>query len=166
MAAKKVKVIDLHEQYKKLNKVSKGISSFGSIVGITAALIVIAIGVLAMLEVIPSLTFTVRSYRCVFLDYNEEIIADKTFKRGEKFEIDVNLDDYKERPESEDGTTYTFIGWDTNQDNIPDVLPNKMYYSFTATPVYFEFNPHGVITDKTEDETPNEDPMEAHYENE
>ena len=135
---KKVKVIDIHEQYKKLNRFSVKLCRFGAVLGIVSASLVIIIGVLAMLEVIPSLTFTVRSYGCAFYDYNENVITEKYFKRGEEFELDVDLKDFTDKPDDEDGTTYTFLGWDTNGDNIPDVLPNKMYYSFNAKPVYFE----------------------------
>lgn len=151
MTEKKVKVIDIHEQYKKLNRFSYRLCRFGAVMGIVAASLVIIIGVLAMLEVIPSLTFTVRSYGCAFYDYNDNVITEKYFIRGEDFELDVNLDDYTSKPDAEDGTTYTFLGWDINGDKLPDILPNRMYYSFNATPVYFEFNPYGKLKDKEEE---------------
>ena len=69
------------------------------------------------------------------------VITEKYFTRGQDFELDVDLDEYTSKPDLEDGTTFTFLGWDTNGDNIPDILPKRMYYSFNAKPVYFEFNP-------------------------
>ena len=61
------------------------------------------------------------------------ILLQKTYKRGELLEIPEN-------PEHEiDGeNNYFFIGWDTNGNGFPDIVPTRAYYDFNAEAVYFK----------------------------
>ena len=77
------------------------------------------------------ITDTLREYTASFSSEGS-IISKKTYKRGELLEIPEN-------PEHEiDGeNNYFFIGWDTNGNGIPDVVPTRAYYDFNAEAVYF-----------------------------
>lgn len=73
-----------------------------------------------------------REYTARF--YNEDtLIEETTYKRGEELVAPAN-------PEHElDGEyNYFFIGWDTSGNGLPDVMPTRMYYSFTAKAVYMK----------------------------
>ena len=74
---------------------------------------------------------TLREYTASFSSEGS-IISKKTYKRGEPLEIPEN-------PEHEiDGeSNYFFIGWDTNGNGIPDIVPTRAYYDFNAEAVYF-----------------------------
>ena len=77
------------------------------------------------------ITDNLREYTASFSSEGS-IISKKTYKRGEQLEIPEN-------PEHEiDGeSNYFFIGWDTNGNGIPDIVPQRAYYSFDAEAVYF-----------------------------
>lgn len=159
---KKTKVIDVHQQYKKLNKVSKKIFGFGVSFGIISAITILTVSILSLIGIFPMPTDSVRTYGAEFVTYDDKVLFKKIFKRGEVLEYEeFDMD----RPDDEDGTTYTFIGWDITGDSIPDIIPSRMYYSFKAIPVYFEFNPHGVIKhDDEEEENDSEEPNELQEE--
>ena len=78
------------------------------------------------------ITDTLREYTATFSSEGT-ILHQKTYKRGELLEIPEN-------PEHEiDGeNNYFFIGWDTNGNGFPDVVPTRAYYDFNAEAVYFK----------------------------
>ena len=78
------------------------------------------------------ITDALREYTATFSSEGT-ILHQKTYKRGELLEIPEN-------PEHEiDGeNNYFFVGWDTNGNGFPDIVPTRAYYDFTAEAVYFK----------------------------
>ena len=73
-----------------------------------------------------------RKYTAKFI--NEGVlISEATYSRGEEIEKPENpIHDI-------DGeNNYFFIGWDTTGNGLPDVIQNRIYYSFTAEAVYLK----------------------------
>ena len=77
------------------------------------------------------ITDNLREYTASF-STEGSIISKKTYKRGELLEIPENP-----THEIDGESNYFFIGWDTNGNGIPDVVPTRAYYDFNAEAVYF-----------------------------
>ena len=73
----------------------------------------------------------VREYTASFSSEGT-LISKMTYKRGEELQIPENP-----THEIDGESNYFFIGWDTNGNGIPDVVPSRAYYSFDAEAVYF-----------------------------
>ena len=76
------------------------------------------------------ITNELRQYTAKFVNEGS-LISEATYARGEEIEKPEN-------PSHEiDGeNNYIFIGWDTTGNGLPDVVPTRIYYSFTANAVY------------------------------
>ena len=77
------------------------------------------------------ITDNLREYTASFSSEGS-IISKKTYKRGELLEIPENP-----THEVDGENNYFFIGWDTNGNGIPDIVPTRAYYDFDAEAVYF-----------------------------
>lgn len=77
------------------------------------------------------ITDELREYTASFSSEGS-VISKNVYKRGEEIVPPEN-------PEHAiDGeSNYFFIGWDTNGNGIPDMVPKRAYYSFDAQAVYF-----------------------------
>lgn len=115
-------------------KPSKFIGVLGSSLGLLGTLSVTTCLVLANNGVIDFSSENVRSYHGEFYD-DEVLLSEMTLKRGEK----IDVPEAPQKEGDEDGRFYTFIGWDTSGNGLPDVTPSRMYYNFTARAVYLDF---------------------------
>ena len=113
---------------------SKLIGVLGASLGLLGTLSVTTCLVLADNGIINFTSDNVRSYHGEFYD-DEVLLYETTLKRGEKIEVP----EAPEKEGDEDGHFYTFVGWDTSGNGLPDVTPNYMYYNFTARAVYVNF---------------------------
>ena len=77
------------------------------------------------------ITDTLREYTASFSSEGT-ILSKKTYKRGEQLEIPENP-----THEIDGESNYFFIGWDTNGNGVPDIVPTRAYYDFNAEAVYF-----------------------------
>lgn len=112
---------------------SKAIGVFGASLGLLGGIGFTSVLVLGQNGALPFLTDSVRSYHGEF--YADDVLLyETTQKRGT--EVDI-----PEAPTKKATTEsfYTFIGWDTTGDGIPDISPNYMYYNFKANAVYLNF---------------------------
>ena len=111
----------------KKEKVKKDHSNANKKMGLAAAILIIipclTLATFAILDVTGAfpLLGTPRMYTAEF--YDEDELLDKlTIKRGDKLEYDYEP--------SAPGNT--FVGWDLDNNRIPDPLPDRVYYSFVA----------------------------------
>ena len=78
------------------------------------------------------ITESLRTYDVSFSSEGS-VIFEKTYQRGELLEVPENP-----THEIDGESNYFFIGWDTNGNGIPDVVPTRAYYDFNAEAVYFK----------------------------
>ena len=113
------------------NKVLKIVTTIMSVILMVCALGLSTLLVMGTAGVYPFLDSNYRQYTANF--YNEGVLVyTETLERGGKLT-------YNERPSrdpAEDGTIYTFIGWDYTGDNIIDIIPQRMYFNFNAKAIY------------------------------
>lgn len=82
---------------------------------------------------ISLLTDNVRYYNAKYVSEGVTLY-EATIQRGEL----IGYDDVPTHSTDPDGKGYTFIGWDTTGDNIPDIIGNRIYRNFTANACYLE----------------------------
>lgn len=107
------------------------LGKFGAVFVILSSLGLITLLVLDMIGVNILIDETgPRSYWIQFKS-EERMLLDMKYKRGEKFEIPAD-------PKHSEDEYFEFIfrGWDISGDNVPDLIPNRAYYSFLAVAVY------------------------------
>ena len=111
-------------------KFFKYLTIFGATVGILSSTV---FSVLMGIDAVKGdlITDDVREYTASFSSEGS-IISKTTYKRGELLEVPENP-----THEIDGENNYFFIGWDTNKNGIPDVVPTRAYYSFDAEAVYF-----------------------------
>ena len=111
-------------------KLYKYLTIFGATVGIIGAS---AFSVMMAVDAVKGdlITDDVREYTASFSSEGS-IISKVTYKRGELLQVPENP-----THEIDGENNYFFIGWDTNKNGIPDVVPTRAYYSFEAEAVYF-----------------------------
>ena len=114
----------------RYNKFFKVLTICGASLGILSATTFSTFMTLDAFGINPFITDDLRTYRATFKN-NGAIISEATYQRGEMIEMPAT-------PEHEvDGeNNYLFIGWDTTGDGVLDVVPPRIYYSFTAEAVY------------------------------
>ena len=105
--------------------------------GITGAVltIAIAVGLVVMLVLdVAELNYFVtdgpRTYVAYFISEDNEI-SYTVYTRGAVITVPSSP---THSPKKD--YIYTFKGWDITGDNVPDILPHRAYYSFTAVAVY------------------------------
>ena len=115
------------KESQKLGKFTKIAAILASILVILPCLAVAVFGILDIALVFPFLTNEVRSYHVSFVS-QDEVIFNKTYKR-------VEILDRNEitTPTNVDGK---FIGWDFNNDKIPDLLPHRVYSNISAKAIW------------------------------
>ena len=108
----------------------KYLTIFGATLGILSSTV---FSVLMGIDAVKGdlITDDVREYTASFSSEGS-IISKTTYKRGELLEVPENP-----THEIDGENNYFFIGWDTNKNGIPDVVPTRAYYSFDAEAVYF-----------------------------
>ena len=115
----------------KKERVKKDHGKANKRMGLPAAILIIipcltlaTFAILDVCGVFPLLGAT-RSYTVSFYSDNELLDSFK-LKRGDKLEYDYTPD--------KDG--YRFMGWDIDNNKIPDILPQRIYYDIKANAVW------------------------------
>lgn len=115
-------------------KLFKRLTIGGSIFGLVSILTLTTTLILDMVGVNKFETDELRQYRAKFINEGT-VVSEAVYNRGEILQVPANptkmMDDKHDN--------YVFLGWDTTGEGIPDILPHRMYYSFTAKAVYFGY---------------------------
>ena len=113
------------------NKFFKTIGMMGAIFTLISSVALIAL--LIVTEFVFDILIDENGPRTYWVQFESEdrILLDMKYKRGEK------LDKPADPKHSEDEYfEFTFRGWDFTGDKVPDIIPNRVYYSFLAVAVY------------------------------
>jgi len=129
----------------KLGKTTKIGAIVGSLLGLLSSVAVITFLVLGLCGVFPLDNEEVNKYHIVFVA-NEKVLSDEYYNRGELINTDFRV---PSKPDDDKATDYHFIGWDTNGDNLVNVVPVRAYRTFTAVAIY-----KGTIVINSESESP------------
>ena len=114
------------------NKFFKVVTIMGASLGLLASSCFTTFVILDSAGINPFITDELRSYTAKFMSEGS-VISETKYKRGELLQ----------QPDAPDHTVdgesnYFFIGWDTTGNGVVDVVPPRMYYSFTANAVYLK----------------------------
>ena len=111
---------------KILGKFTKTIAIIASVLVILPCLAIVVFGVMDITETIPLLGEP-RTYTVSF--FSEGInISSASYKRGEKL---TNVP-------TPINNGATFMGWDIDGNNIPDILPTRVYMNIKARAMWLE----------------------------
>lgn len=114
------------KENKKLGKFTKILAITASILVILPCLAIAVFGVLDVAQVFPLLSEP-RSYRVKFIS-DEIVLFDQLYLRGEKLEVDITPTHGEDK----------FVGWDIDGNNIPDVIPSRVYMNIVAEAIWKE----------------------------
>lgn len=119
------------KEHKALGKATKGFAIAASIIVMIPCIAIVTFTVLSLAEVLPFGDDTVHTYVVKFIDEDEEtkeITTYATFNvhKGEEFS-------YTEKPTK---AHYKFIGWDSGNDKIPDIIPERIYFNMTFRAIW------------------------------
>lgn len=114
------------------NKFFKALTIFGATLGVVASSTFSVFLGLDLAGVNPFITDNLRSYTATFMSEGS-VISETTYRRGE---IVQQPDPPSHEMDGE--SNYLFIGWDLTGNGVLDVLPPRIYYSFTANAVYLK----------------------------
>ena len=115
----------------KKERVKKDHSTANKKMGLTAAILIIipclTLATFAILDIsgVFPLLGNPRTYTASFYD-GETLLDELKLKRGDKIEYDYEPMSIGQK----------FVGWDLDGNKIPDVLPERIYYSFAAKAVW------------------------------
>ena len=115
---------------KRHPKFFKRLTIGGSIFGVIS---IIAMVVVLILDIIGVNTFTtdsLRTYTATFIS-EDAVISETTYRRGEQIEKPAAPQKVMDGEKN-----YLFIGWDITGEGIPDIVPNRIYFNFTAKAVF------------------------------
>ena len=112
------------------NKFFRVLTIVGASLGVLASGTLASFLAMDVAEVNPFITDELRTYSAKFMN-GGTVLSEATYNRGELVET-------PETPAHEvDGEkNYLFIGWDLTGNGLPDILPPRIYNSFTARAVF------------------------------
>ena len=116
----------------KLDRTTKIGAIVGSILGLVTSVSVITFLILGLCGVFGLNDDEVKKYHIVFIA-NDKVLEDEYYAKGQPINTDFTV---PSKPDDDLATDYKFVGWDTDGDNLINLIPMRAYKTFTAVALY------------------------------
>lgn len=137
------------------NKFFKRLGMFGAVFTLISSLGLIALLILDIIGLNNLIDDGGPRIYWIQFQSEERVLLDMKYKRGEYFEKPADP-----KHSEDEYFSFTFRGWDISGDNVPDIIPNRAYYSFLAVAVY-QKKQIKPLPSSSEEEIPEEEPISS-----